>query len=66
MCGAVFPVANFCVNSVFCSGEFHATFKQFEDLKNLTLNILKETLSLASWGLFTLKLYKVFKIAQCK
>ena len=46
-------------------------FEHFEDLKNLIiLNILKEKLviwlSLASWALFILKLYKAFQTALCK
>ena len=43
-CGAVFPSANFWVNTWGCSDEFHVAFDYFEDLKKFILNILKEKL----------------------
>ena len=38
--------ANFWL-STGCSGEFHVIFENFEDLKNLILNILKKKLALS-------------------
>ena len=38
-CGAISPVPKFSVNSTTYLGEFRVVFKQFENLKNLILNI---------------------------
>ena len=62
--GAPASAANFWVNLKCCSAEFHIASKHSEDLKNLTLKILKEK-SLASWAV-SQQLDKAFRIAHCK
>ena len=41
-CNVAVSVAYFSVNSTGSSGEFYVVFKNFQNLKNLILNILKE------------------------
>lgn len=53
-CDVAVYVANFWVNATGCHWEFHVGFKDFQDLKNVILNVFKEK-SLALWAIFSKK-----------